>query len=172
MVDFWQSLVDFSGVIAGVLLAFEFDRWRERQTRKSEAIEFLTLISDELNENLHTLTQVRDEFRAQAYMPYFGLRTGIWSGLLTRITLVKNDTLRGRILVAYAKFDMYERTLVRYLDLCYILVIEPSDLRRIENLTNEINKHRGSIIGQLEQQPDGILNFLPAVIAETIVSEP
>jgi len=167
MVDVWQTLLDFGAVILGVILGFEFDRLRDKKTIEAEAIEFLTLVSYELNENLNTLTQVRDELRKQAYMPFFGLQKGIWSGLISRITLVKNDGLRRKILVAYSKFDMYERTLGRYLEICYILTTEPSGSERIRHLTDEINNLRGSIIAQLEQKPDGVLEYLPGVIADT-----
>jgi hypothetical protein len=50
MVDWWQIALEFVAVVVGVILAFEFDRHRDTGIRKQEAIEFLTLVKEEIAE--------------------------------------------------------------------------------------------------------------------------
>ncbi len=117
MVDWWQVGFEFGAVLAGVVLAFEFDRFRDRRTKTEQAIEFLDLIKKEMAGNHETLKNVSKELKAQPFMPNYGLQLDTWRAFSQRIALIRNPTLIRDIYATYYKFDMYERTMTRYLDL-------------------------------------------------------
>jgi hypothetical protein len=164
MVDWWQVGFEFAAVLVGVIAGFEFDRYRERRNRTQQAIEFLDLTKKELEGNLETLQNVTKYLKSQAYMPTYGLRLDSWRAFSNRVALVKDPTLVRDIFATYYKFDMYERTMTRYLDLCYTLLVEPKVSQREEALNSNITNLRGTIVAQLDPSPDGILEFVPMVI--------
>ncbi|MGA3107851.1 MAG: hypothetical protein ABSD99_00115 [Candidatus Bathyarchaeia archaeon] len=163
MVDWAQAGIEFVAVLVGVIAGFEFDRFRDWGTRNKEKVEFLKLLREELDENLkmlkeETYPKFKDEF---GYMPTQGLRVDTWHALSDRVALVKSATLRKEVLTTYAKFDMYERTLSRYLDICYTLLILPDNSENEEILRSNIKLHAGTIVAQLK----GILDLIARVIA-------
>ena len=129
-------------------------------------MELLNLIREEIDEDLKMLKEACPKFKNEfGYMPTQGLRVDTWHALSNRVALVKSASLRKGILTTYAKFDMYERTLSRYLDLCYRLLIEPKGSAIEIILEDNIRLHAGTIDAQLEGPPcTGILDFVPTVI--------
>ncbi len=169
MVDWLQILFEFIAVVTGVSLAFLVDRYHEEQLNKTRAREFLDIVGDELRDNTCTLEgvlkQMQDE--SQFHAPYYRLRVFAWTALSSRIALIKNDLLRGDIVRAYYKFDMYERTMGRYLDLVYTIIRDrrpPQD-----ELYQKAAEIRRAIAGQIrhpEREEEGMGFFTPMVIKE------
>jgi len=74
--------------------------------------------------------------------------------------------VRSDIIQAYYKFDMYERTMSRYLNLAYSLIKQSV---RPGQLTNEAEEIKTAIVGQIEdpsRREEGMLAFTPAVVRE------
>lgn len=99
MVDLWQAGLEFAAVLGGVIFVFEFDRIRDGWAKKQEAIEFLTMVQGEIEEDYNTLKEIHHKLTTQLYfMPYYGLRLDIWHALSGRIALLDNSDLRKNIL--------------------------------------------------------------------------
>ena len=136
---------------------------------KTRAREFLELIRDELQENTGTLEDVLGQMQdsTQFKAPYYRLRIFAWTALSERIALIKNTTLRGDIIRAYYKFDMYERTMSRYLDLVYTIIRDRRPQQ--DELYQKAAEIRSAIVGQIQhpKQPEqGMQVFTPRVIEE------
>lgn len=169
MVDWVQILFEFLAVVVGVSLAFLADRYHEEQLDKTRAREFLEIVRDELQENVVTLDgvlkQMQDETRFNA--PYYRLRTFAWTSLSSRIALIRNGRLRGDIIRAYYKFDMYERTMSRYLDLVYTIIRDRRPQQ--DELYQKAAEIRKAIAGQIrhpDREEEGMEFFTPAVVRE------
>jgi hypothetical protein len=134
------SVIEFAAVVIGVLVAFELDRRHENSIERSREKEFLIFIREEIKNNRETVTRLLLELKKTLYLPYYRLRSFALSSMSERITLIKNDKLRTDAITAYAKFDMFERTLDRYLDLIYTLIKEFGEVMPVSGLTAAISE--------------------------------
>ena len=169
MVDWVQTVFEFSAVVIGVLLAFEIDRHHEDRLNDARAKEFLELIREELEQNTVSLNGVLAamqntdmEFRVLGYR----LRDFAWLSLSSRIALVKNEKLRRDIITCYCKFDLHEQSMNRYSDLYYALIKQlPNPYDKLENQVAEV---RAAIANQLSPQRKeaSLLVFTPIVVEE------
>jgi hypothetical protein len=169
MIDWLQIGLEFLGVFVGVIMAFWLDRRGEVSRERKEAVKLLKLIKEELEKNTGLLDQFRNELNVppgQIYLPYYRLQLSTWEAISGKMDLIKNDELLVSISQAYFNFDMFTRTLERYLDLAYHLVKERSPAAE---LREQIHRHRLSMIKQVEEvkngQKDGILPFTKKVIS-------
>src|SRR5208337_5284090 len=88
ILNWWQLLSEFSGVVMGVLLAFWINNQHEKKLDRKRSVEFLKLIHDELTENNDTLRKTIAEFQTQVgyHLPYYRLRLFAWNALSNRIS--------------------------------------------------------------------------------------
>jgi|SRR5208282_454387 len=168
MIDWVQIALEFIAVFVGVFFAFELDRYRERESEKGKTIEFLILVKEELEANAKTLKDLCDKLTNMQFIPFYGLRRLAWVALAERIALLTNRKLRSDIIQAYSKFDMYERTLNRYIEFAYAV---KGDVREIrlegpDPMRQKADEHRDAIIAQIQQPKDGMLDFIKTVVEE------
>ncbi len=87
---------------------------------RKKSVRVLALIRNELLANVGTLEMIDALFKNNEtqQLPYYRLHSDVWEAVSSKIEIVKNDELLTKITEEYFTFDMFERTLQLYEDMC------------------------------------------------------
>ena len=119
----WEKVFDFvrelAAVFFGVLAAFLFDKYRDRQVEHKEGNRVLNLIGGEIIANRGILEGMK--YIEAPAVPNEGPMRGMWDGLTSKLGLVKNDNLLSEATVLYfflanldKMLDVYRQYTAKY----------------------------------------------------------
>lgn len=127
MFDLLQFILDILSVFLGVVFAFLFERYRGRQNQRKDAREVLTMLRDELRQNLPILRQLlpplkkvesKEEEKGIGEASYFipftllDLRSG--TSLSNKLPAIGNAILVAKINGLYYDYGLFEKAMEKY----------------------------------------------------------
>jgi len=111
LIDFGLELV---AVFVGVVLAFEFDNFRESRDENKERLRLLGLLYREVTANVGILDGMRERTTVDFGVPNTRPMRNVWDGITSKLAILKNDDLLEEATMLYWQLANLDRMLDLY----------------------------------------------------------